>query len=667
MKHVCLIALMLAAVLSCVDRTETPVREVPVPLIDSVSQGVFTDCIRIDWHADTTDIARFEIYRSLSESGQYDLIAVVNASPSTNTYFDSVKNSAVYYYKIAAVDSKSRSGAMSSSGYGYIRSLPVSPVLRIEEYADFVALFWSPSKDAKEYTVYRSSEGCSTGMTRISRTSLTAFFDSATFPGIAYYTVGVLDDKGHDVAVSNCSWGGLSGLPAPGGCAISGGATTHTVFLTWDSVPGAHEYVIYRSVSYCPKAKDEYVRTKSRSYADSINNPGYVYYAVAAVDNSERTSPMGTCLRGSVGLLSPPQNVNASYDSVPGVVALSWKALAGAGRYIIYRSTFSCSFKMGKIDSAAVSLEYRDSTPTSEPYSYVVAGVDSQGIEGLPSACVEGRVKLLPAPGHLNASRGPYAGKVLVSWDSVSGADGYIYYRGVSNVLEKAVPMDTVTSLYDFDTVGTMSLYYYWVAARDRLGPGKRSDYIWGRALAEPQLTLASYDDSSMTLAWETDTAALAWKYLYRFSIEDDDYRMFDSTTGSKYMDKPNDYSFKSYRLLIKTAVGDSLFSNIAYGSKLVPAPRGLKATGTAEGVLLEWNSLPGISTYYIFRADSASDSTVFFAEANDTSFFDEEASFSRYRYRVAADNGVLEGKLSDPVIGGAVRPTGMQSKVPKR
>jgi hypothetical protein len=667
MKRIYQFLFISMTVLSCVDQPSPPVTEVPFPVIDSVSQGVFDNFIQITWHTDSTTIARYEIYRASLESGPYELITVVDASPGLNIFRDSIKINSVFFYKIAGTDPKGRSSKMSASAHGFIRSVPVPPVLRIEEYADFVALFWSPSSEGNEYAVYRSSEGCTTGMTRIARTSLTAFFDSATFSGISYYTIGALNNKGHDIYTSNCAWGGLSRLPAPGGCRIANDTASYSVLLTWDSVPGAHEYVLYRSFSYCPKANEEFIRTKSRSIQDTLIKPGYVYYAVAAVDNAKRVSAMSACVRSSISRLSPPENVKASYDEIPRLVVLSWNVLEGAHHYTIYRSTASCFSKMEKIDSTTVLPAYRDSVPTSEPCSYSVAGVDSLGVEGLQSACVQGRVKLLPAPINFKATNGLYAHKVRVSWDSVPGANGYIYYRGNSNVFEKSIPIDTVTSLYDFDSVVSTSLRYYWVAARDRLGPGKLSGYVWGRTLMPPQSTVIAFNESSVTLACETDTTALEMKYLYSFFIDEDDFRCIDSTTGSFFIEKPTDYSVQKYRLLIKTAVGDSMFSDIVQGSTFIPAPAGLKATGSIDGVSLEWNSIPGIEKYLVFKADSLSDSTIFLGYAYDTSFIDLEITASRCQYQVAADNGLVTSKKSDPIIGSRIASVGLQWRRPQQ
>jgi fibronectin type 3 domain-containing protein len=667
MKRIGITFLAFLALFSCVNQTGTIVREVPTPSIDTVSQGVSTDYRRIDWRTDTSEISRFEIYRSSAEEGTYELLATVDALPVVNSFYDSVTTNSVYYYKIAAIDQKGRLSKLSASKHGFICSIPTSLVLRLEQHVDHIALFWSSPRDTGEYAVYRSSKACTTGMTMIGKTALTEFRDSVTSAGAFFYTISALDGDGHDVVISNCVWGSLRELATPSNCRISNEGVPHTVSLQWDVVPGASGYIIYRSSTYCPNADEEYIRTKSPYYLDSINKGGYYYYAVAAVDNADRVSVMSLCLRGVIGLLPSPENVAASYDEHPSVIVLSWNALAAAHHYVIYRSLGSCSSKMEKIDSTTTSIVYNDSVLTSDTCSYIVAGVDSQGIEGMPSGCVHGRVKLLPAPANIKATNGLYVNKIRVSWDSVAGANGYIYYKGTSNVASLAVPVDTVTSLFDFDSVATSSLYYYWVAARDRLGPGKRSDYVWGRTYIPPILSITSFTDSTVTFSWETDTTSTEWKYLYRYSYDDEDYQCFDSTTGFTYTYTLPDYKFYDYYILAKTAVDQGTFGNSVYQPKRPPTPKGLVATGAENGVLLQWNRVAeGRFQYQIFRSDSASDSTGYLDDVSDTIYFDYSATKSRYYYQILADNRGVHSMLSEAVVGGIVIPPGAAS-MPKK
>jgi fibronectin type 3 domain-containing protein len=655
-----IIFLVLSAMLSCVTQDTTIVPEVPTPAIDTVSQGIFTDYIRIDWRTDAIGISRFQIYRSSTENGQYELLTVVDAAQSFNFFYDSVTTDAIYYYKITAIDAKGHSSQLSPGKHGFILTLPTPSVLSLEEHVDHVALFWTSYRGADAYAVYRSALACTTGMTRIGRTQATVFRDSIGSYGLSFYTLAALDSAGHEVAKSNCAWGRLQDLPAPTGGKVLSDLAPHTLLLQWDSVTGSREYILYRSSTYCPKADSEYIRTKSPFFRDSLQKAGYYYYSIAAVNNAGRASPMSECLRGAIDLLTPPDSLKASFDEYPTMIVLSWKALSDADHYVIYRAFGSGSSKMEKIDSSTISTVYKDSVPTSDTCRYIVAGVDSLGIEGTPSACVAGRVKLLPPPAGIKASIGLYIDKVRISWEPVTGANGYIYYRGKSNVSSLAVPVDTVTSLFDFDSVSTTSLYYYWVEARDRLGPGKRSGYAWGRTFISPQLFSEALDDSTFTLTWETDTTSTKWKYIYRFSYNADAPSLVDSTMNSSYAGVlPLDYQEYFYYIVTKTAVGDSAMSNSVYHARRPPAPTGLTASGAADGVYLQWNGIQGIADYIILRSDSVSDSTEYLDETTDTLYVDYSATAGRYYYQVKALSAGGESPRSNKVTAGIVNPTG--------
>ena len=72
--------------------------------------------------------------------------------------------------------------------------------------------------------------------------------------------------------------GGTSGIPQPTGLSATAAGSTQ-VNLSWNSVPGATSYWIYRDI-YVPAI------IQTTSYADRSVSPGITYsYAIAAVVN----------------------------------------------------------------------------------------------------------------------------------------------------------------------------------------------------------------------------------------------------------------------------------------------------------------------------------------------------------------------------------------------
>jgi fibronectin type 3 domain-containing protein len=500
-------------------------------------------------------------------------------------------------------------------------------------------------------------------MIRIARTSLTAYNDTAASSDLSFYRLSALDSAGSEAAVSSCVWGRLRKLSAPTGAKVSNDLSPHILLLQWDSVSGSRDYVVYRSAGYCPDADQEYARTASPLFRDTVRSAGYFYYSIAAVNTAGRVSEMSACVRGAAVPLCAPESLKASYDEHPEVIDLSWKAIPQAHHYFVHRALGGCASKMYIVDSMVTSARFTDSVPTSDSFSYIVTAVDSEGIKGQPSACVSGRVKLLPAPANVKASNGLYTNKIRISWDPVAGADGYICYRGQSNLASSAVPVDTVTSLFEFDTVPTTSLHYFWVEARDRLGPGRRSGYVWGRTFMPPVLSGEMLNDSAFVLSWVADTSATKWKYIYQYTYIDDRRTLFDSSTGSSYSSVISDYGEHIFYITAKTAVGDSEFSGPVTFARCPPTPTGLSATGAEDCVYLHWNGIRGVSSYTIFRSDSISDSTEYFEWTSDTFFVDYSATRANHCYQVMASSSGGDSKPSEKVVAGILNPPGRKSK----
>ncbi len=632
---------------------------IAAPLIDSISQGVFTDHVRLSWHVNGTTASRFEIYRAAVDGGPYGLLAVVNALPASNTYDDSGATVSPRYYKIAAVDDSGRAGLLSASGCGFLYSKPPPAAVIAEGYFDHAGLFWTPVEGAYGYVIYRSSKACSTGMARIATTAALEYRDSVVTNDRYFYAVAVVDSAGHEGALSGCTAGNKSEPPAPANVRIAGASSPGTITLLWDPLPGAREYIIYRSSTYCPKADGDIALTTDSFFRDTVATTDFYFYAVSAVDTAEREGAMSLCRRGRVTLPAAPENVEASFETDHETITLSWDSLPGIRCYIIYRSTTSCASDslMMKIDSTA-SCTYLDSVPTSKICFYHIAGVDGAGNEGSLSACSQGRVKLLPAPLNIKASDRLYNAKIRVSWDAVAGADGYVIYGGESNTASMAVALDTVTSLFIFDSTSKTSLYYFWIAARNHLGTGTRSGYVSGRIFPKPDLLIVAHPDA-VNLSWTVDATAALPYYIYRSSEAADSYLCIDSTMTTSYNDTPPDYDNYKYRVMVKTSIGDSSFSNYRIGCMVPPPPAGFFATDCPEGVLLQWNRIPGIDAYFIYCSESDSLPSAQSSITADTSSLFPLTIAARCHFWVAAyyAYGYI-GPKSDYVIGGILQPS---------
>ncbi len=623
---------------------------VPVPSIDSVSKGTYAEFVKISFRHTDRKVVEYEIFRSETRDSRYVSIGSVDAADQALSFRDSAKIAKVYHYKIAALDANGKSSYLSESDSGYIFS-PImnSPTLFIEPSATDIGLYWDSIPGAVGYRIYRSMKSCGEGHVLLKDVSLTEYLDPVTSTSTYYYYIAPIDESGHEGPPSNCGSGNLGLLPAPEGIQVTNGKV---VSISWIPVPGAHRYVIYRSTVNCPpELNEKYGSTESASFSDTLKEQKLYYYAIAAVDKSERSGTMSGCYQASMKILNSPTGFTASDGSYIYTIALFWTPLANAVSYNIYRSENSCGGARKKIGNTSLP-SFADSAPSTAPYFYVVAGVDQDGIQGSLSSCDEGRVRLLNAPGNFKVESGTNTKGIPMSWYLVPGATGYIIYKGTSGAVSSSFPLDTTSSLTYFDTVLSTATQYYWVAAYNRLGPGERSTVASGNIIAAPTLSVACYA-SAVVLSLK---AAISYTvaYVYR-GTSAANLTVIDSLGGMVYRDTPPDYKVYYYKMAVRTSTGDLVQSNLDSGYLNLTAPEGLTAKDTKTGVLLTWNSVPGVSGYVLYKSQTSMEN-IRYREVSDTFFFDSISTTTRYYYRVASKNSTQESPVSGYVIGGIIQ-----------
>jgi hypothetical protein len=180
---------------------------------------------------------------------------------------------------------------------------------------------------------------------------------------------------------------------------------------------------------------------------------------------------------------------------------------------------------------------------------------------------------------------------------------------------------------------------------------------VYGRVLAPPELTLLN-DSGPVILAWNTDTA-INRTYIYRINDATTESVCIDSSPTSPLTVTLPDYGIYSFMALVKTAAGDSCYTNTVTASLPIPAPTGLTANLAEDGIHLLWNAVPGIFDYTIYRSTAASVSMEDgWDNTSDTAYIDTDFEPGRYYYRVAAANYFRSSALSDTVSIEVLAPT---------
>jgi len=278
------------------------------------------------WIYRSTDGKTFEYYDSTTKT------SYTNKSTSIGT---------TYYYKVKAA--KVVNGKNVNSVYSNVKSVkcvPAAPVLKITTSAGKPKISWNAVDGATKYWIYRSTDGKT--FKYYDSTTKTSYTNKSTSIGTTYYykvkAVTTVDGTNYTSDLS----GAKSILCKPAAPTVSIYRTNGKPQLKWSAVTGATKYWIYRSTD--GKTFKYYDSTTKTSYTNSGAASGKKYYyrvkAVAVVNGTNVTSANSNIKSLMTTLAKPTVSITTSN----GKPRITWKAVTGADKYYLYRSTDGKNF-----------------------------------------------------------------------------------------------------------------------------------------------------------------------------------------------------------------------------------------------------------------------------------------------------------------------------------
>ena len=201
-----------------------------------------------------------------------------------------------------------------------------------------------------------------------------------------------------------------------------------SIKVTWNKVPAATTYVVYRRqyVSGKWSSWTKVATTKTTSYTHSSPTTGRLYrYAVKAYCGSE-VSEMGSSV--SAVKLSKPTSVKAKGKTAG--ITISWKKVTGAKGYYIYARKYSGG-KWGSWSKLKVttSTSYTHKTASyGVNYQYRIRAYYEDSVSADSASVSAIRLK---APTGVKSKKSGSA--IKTSWNKVTGASGYVVYRRTYN------------------------------------------------------------------------------------------------------------------------------------------------------------------------------------------------------------------------------------------
>ena len=303
-------------------------------------------------------------------------------------------------------------------------------------YADKVRISWSVSTGASSYQIYRADTPTGT-KTLLGSSPTSPFDDTTALPGTTYsYWVKAVNQIGSsDFSISDTGYRNIgTPLSPPTNVQATDGTIANYVQISWNSVPGASNYNVYRSTN--PQGPPILLNFSTASPFNDWNAaPGTIYYYWVTSVNANGESLFSLSDSGYLG--SSPTNCS---NSVPGDGQISTAE-------IFHDSTLSA---------------YRDPLGNIEP-----TGSARLRLRACHNDLSGVQVMVWKTGDPLASPSYTYPAAVR------SVADGYDYW-------EFDVPGNSIDQWYQFRITDGSSTGYYRVAGTNNSGPG-----VWSSSLID--------------------------------------------------------------------------------------------------------------------------------------------------------------------------------------
>ncbi len=405
--------------------------------------------LELGWMDNSSNETGYRLERSsVSSFSPSTLLATLPADQVR--YVDSgLSPSTQYFYRVSAYNNAGASAWATASGTTAASAVPLPPIgLTAVPGNTQITVAWSPSSGATGYAVWRSTTPGGP-YSVVQSGAGTSEVDSGLVNGTRYYYVVTASNgsgqSGYSAEVNAVPQATLAVPAAPTGLSASPGDARVT--LNWNLVSGAATYSVKRGTL----SGGPYMvlgQTAAASWTDTGLVNGTPYFYVVSASNSSGEGP------GSAEVSAKPV-APASVPAAPEALAakagdkkvtLSWNASPGATYYALKRSTTNGG-PYTVLSGALTTLTFNDTAVVNgNTYYYVVTARNASG-ESTPSlqtgAVPRSPTAAPPAPTGLKTTVS--GGKVVLSWNAVSGVSGYHVKRSLAaggpfTVVGSAVP-----------------------------------------------------------------------------------------------------------------------------------------------------------------------------------------------------------------------------------
>ncbi len=401
-------------------------------------------------------------------------------------------------------------------------------------------------------------------------------------------------------------------------------STSNSILFTWNKIEDCSGYAVYRYNETTKKyeeidiLKDNNITT----YEDKNLSSGQIYkykirpYKEVDGEKLYKSYSEEISLYTKPGKVSIVKATPSTYNSNK----VTWNKVSGADGYEVYRATSKTgTYSLRKTTSKDTLYYTNTSLSTGKTYYYKVRAyklVDGDKKYGDFSSVVSAKPVLSSTTAKaLSASYNSNN----ITWNKVSGADGYEVYRATSQTgtysLKRTVTSGSTLS-YKNTSLSTGRTYYYKVRAYRLVNGDKKYGDFSSVVSAKPVLSSttakavsASYNSNNIT--WNKVSGADGYE-VYRATSQTGTYSLKRTVTSGSTLSYKNTslttgknyyYKVKAYRMVSGKRVYSS-YSRVVSAKPLLSTPSVTLSAGTKKAYV-KWSKVSGASGYEIYRTTS--------------------------------------------------------------
>lgn len=359
----------------------------------TASDGASTAAILLAWDA-VPSVDGYRVYRGLESDGSDALLL---ASPSATTHDDDTSVAGTIYWYFVRARSGLLESPLSTGDSGWRQRLPPDPpasVTATDDSPHSIRVSWPAAGGAQSYRISRNAANAFIGATVMDTTTALSWHDTTTAVNDPYfYFVEAVNTGGASAPVASPAPGVRTPLPpgTPTGLSASDGSSSAVTLLTWNAVPGATGYRLYRSTNdLIAGAPEIAVVGETTSHSDTAGAAGTAYwYFVRAIlpGGDSASSHFDTGFRTAA-----PPSVPGPISATPGTnvdgVLVSWGATGDTLTYRVFRSDGDSSETAELIGETSLT-EWLDTTAVAgRTYRYYVRAGNLAGESGYSVAAL---------------------------------------------------------------------------------------------------------------------------------------------------------------------------------------------------------------------------------------------------------------------------------------